>query len=104
MYNTDWEKLPEYLVSSGYYTYHDREIPKPKCLNEMLEICRKISQPFHQVRIDFYIINNKPIIGELTFTTGLGFFTHDFYNYLGSKIDLSEEKTLVTHKLIGTEN
>lgn len=92
IYDKDWVKHPEHLVSSDYYTYHERDIPKPRCLDEMLEISRKLSQPFHQVRVDFYIINNKPIIGELTFTTGTGFFTCDFYDYLGSKIDLSKVK------------
>lgn len=90
IYDLEWKKHPEYLVSSDYYTYSDRDIPKPKYLNEMLEMSRKLSKPFHQVRVDFYIINNKPIFGELTFTTGIGWFTKDFYNYLGSKIDLRE--------------
>ncbi len=92
IYDKDWVKHPEHLVSSDYYTYHERDIPKPKSLNKMIEIAEKLSQPFHQVRVDFYIINNKPIIGELTFTTGTGFFTCDFYDYLGSKIDLSKVK------------
>lgn len=92
IYDTDWKKHPENLVSSDYYTYNDKDIPKPKCLNEMLEISKKLSQPFQQVRVDFYIINDKPIIGEFTFTTGFGFFTKDFYNYLGSKIDLKKLK------------
>lgn len=90
IYDSEWEKHPKCLVSSDYYTYSAKDIPKPKCLNEMLEISRKLSKPFHQVRVDFYIINNKPIFGELTFTTGTGFFTKDFYNYLGNKIDLRE--------------
>jgi hypothetical protein len=91
IYDKDWIKHPENLVSSNYYTYHDRDIPMPKCLDEMLEMSRKLSKPFHQVRVDFYVLNNKPIIGELTFTTGTGFFTNDFYEYLGSKIDLNNK-------------
>src|SRR5690606_24186655 len=90
LYDKNWVKHSEYLVSSDYYTYHSRDIPRPKCLDEMLDMSRKLSQPFHQVRVDFYVINDKPIIGELTFTTGAGFFTQDFYDYLGSKIDLGK--------------
>ena len=99
IYDKDWIKHPEYLVSTDYYTYHDREIPKPNCLLELLDMSRKLSKPFHQVRVDFYIINNKPIFGEMTFTTGTGFFTQDFYDYLGSKIDLSKVEK-VDNKLV----
>lgn len=88
IYDTEWNKRPEYLVSSDYYKYSHNDIPKPKCLNEILEMSKKISQPFHQLRVDFYIINNKPIVGELTFTTGFGFFTKEFYENLGNKIVL----------------
>jgi hypothetical protein len=90
MYDINWIKHPELLVSTNYYSYHEREIPKPKCLDDMLEMCRKLSRPFKQVRVDLYVIKNKPIFGEMTFATGIGFFTEEFYNYLGSKIDLSE--------------
>lgn len=90
MYDKNWSKIAENLVSSEYYTYSEMEIPQPLCLHEMLEIARKLSQPFSQVRVDFYIVNDKPIFGEMTFTSGWGFFTHDFYNYLGSKIDLDK--------------
>ncbi len=92
IYDKEWVKHPEYLVSSDYYTYHEREINKPACLNKMIEISRVLSKKFHQVRVDFYVINDKPIIGELTFTTGHGFFTQEFYNYLGNKIDLNKIK------------
>lgn len=88
LFDLDWREHPEYLISSDYYTYSDRKIKKPLCLDKMLEACRVISQPFPQVRIDFYCIDDKPIIGELTFTTGWGFFTYDYYDFLGSKIDI----------------
>lgn len=90
LYDLEWNKTPEHLVSSDFYTYSDRDIPKPLCLHEILEMSRKLSKPFNQVRIDFYVINNKPVFGEMTFATGWGFFTYDFYEKLGSKIDLSK--------------
>jgi|SRR5690554_4830 len=88
MYDLNWKKTKEHLVSSDYYTYSETDIPKPICLQEMLDISRKLSKPFSQVRMDFYVINNKPVIGEMTFTTGWGFFTYDYYEYLGSKVNL----------------
>lgn len=90
MYDLNWQNCADKLVSSDYYKYSNRDIPKPKCLDELIEISRKLSNPFEQVRVDFYDIDGKPYFGEMTFTTGFGFFTYDFYNYLGSKIDLSK--------------
>lgn len=88
LYDLNWHKTPENIVSSDYYTYSEKDIPRPICLQEILEISKEISKDFIQVRIDFYVIDNKPVIGELTFTTGWGWFTHTFYDYLGSRIDL----------------
>lgn len=94
LYDINWKKTPEFLVSSDYFTYNNQDIPKPLCFQEMIDIAAKISKPFPQVRVDFYIINDKPIIGELTFTTGFGFFSEEYYKYLGSRIDLSKVKKL----------
>lgn len=92
MYDLNWKKTPENLVSSDYYTYSERELSKPLYLDKILDISRKLSKPFDQVRVDFYIIDEKPYIGEMTFTTGWGFFTYDYYDYLGSKISLNNMK------------
>lgn len=43
------------------------EIEKPKSLEMMLQIARDLSKPFQFVRVDFYEVNEKPLIGELTF-------------------------------------
>lgn len=39
----------------------------------MVEIAKKLSEDFNFVRVDFYIINNKVYLGELTFTPADGF-------------------------------
>lgn len=41
---------------------------RPACYESMLEICRKLAEPFPFVRVDFYIQNEKPVFGEMTFT------------------------------------
>lgn len=63
-------------------------IQRPEALDKMVEIAKILSRDFYQVRIDFYSYNKEPIIGELTFTTGYGYFKTDFYNRLGDKINL----------------
>lgn len=95
MYDLKWVAIPQYLVNIETETYHPEvKIPEPPCLSQMLEMARVLSQPFAEVRVDFYIVNNSPIVGELSFTTGFGFFTKEYYEYLGSKIDLSKIKRI----------
>lgn len=90
LYNLKWTAMPEHLVTgSSFYHYNPLiEIPKPACLDEMLKMASTLSLPFPEVRCDFYVIDDKPYIGELTFTSGFPSMTKDFYNYLGSKIEL----------------
>lgn len=89
LYDLNWNAIPEHLVSGSYYKYDPNVfIPKPSCLSEMLDIARRLSLPFQEVRCDFYVINDKPYIGELTFTSGFPYFTNSYYNYLGSMIEL----------------
>lgn len=71
----------------------EREIAKPICLDEMLRHARALSQPFHFARVDFYITNNRPIFGEITFTDGAGFDRFSSYGFdlkLGEYLDLSK--------------
>lgn len=89
LYDLDWHKMSEKLRMNGHFGYRENIIPRPVCLDEMLEIAASLSAPFKEVRVDFYVVNNSPIIGELTFTTGYGYFTDDYYEYLGGKIQLN---------------
>ncbi len=91
LFDLEWNPLSQHLRNTSTDIYRQEVvIPKPKCLSEMLDIASKLSKPFPQVRADFYIINNRPIIGELTFTAGYGFYTDEYYEYLGSKVDLAK--------------
>lgn len=92
MYDTNWERIPNSLKQNAHNGVTGVPLEKPACLEQMLVMAAKLSQPFVQVRVDFYIIKNKPIIGELTFTSGYGNYTDEFYDYLGSKVDLSQAK------------
>lgn len=90
LYSTEWERMPEKLNMNGHFEFRkDLVIPKPECLDEMLKIASKLSEPFSEVRVDFYVVNDKPIIGELTFSAGYGNLTDEYYNYLGNKCDIS---------------
>lgn len=89
LFDTNWSPVPEYLKNTSNDIYNpDDTIPKPTALNEMLEYARKLSSEFKEVRVDFYELEGKPIFGELTFSTGFGYFTDEFYDMLGDKIKL----------------
>ena len=94
IYDMEWHSHPEWLNNIHHYTYKNVEIEKPACLEKIIEMCYKLSSPFPEVRLDFYVINGEPYIGELTFTSGYGFFTKEFYRYLGAKVDLSNVKKM----------
>lgn len=93
LYDIQWNRMMDKLQPCEGCEYRNSEIPKPKCLDKMLDMAKVLSKPFPEVRVDFYVINDKPIIGELTFTTGFGYFTNDYYGYLGSKMNLNS----ITH-------
>lgn len=94
-YDTEWNAKPEYLtnnISHIVYDQNDGLLPKPVCLDEMLSLAKKISAPFPEIRVDFYVVNGKPVIGELTFSTAYGYFSSEVYESLGEMIDLNKYK------------
>src|SRR5690606_28044195 len=62
MYDADWNVLD---VEYGY-PIGPTEAPPP-CLSEMRHVARKLSEPLLFVRVDFYIVGGRPIVGEMTF-------------------------------------
>lgn len=70
IYDTDWN------IQLGYemaYPCSGKSIPKPEALNELLEYASVLSADFLHARIDFYILNDKVVFGEITFTNSAGF-------------------------------
>ena len=92
LYDKNWNRMKDSLRFNGHYEFRETLIPRPNCLSEIFEIAEKLAKPFPQVRVDFYILNDRPYIGELTLATGYGYFTEEYYKYLGEKIDISKVK------------
>ena len=68
-YDRRWSaKLP--YSKSGLQA--DRRIDKPAAYDEMLAAAEKLSRPFPFVRVDFYSVNGRAILGEMTFTPEAG--------------------------------
>lgn len=90
LYDTQWNRLLNSLKNFKNDKVNPNiTIPKPKCLNEMLKIASVLSKGHPQMRVDFYIVDGKPVIGELTMSSGYGYFTEEYYKYLGSLTDVN---------------
>ena len=66
-------------------------VPKPFNLNDILRYAKILSKPFPIVRVDFYEVNGKVYIGELTFTSNMGrmdYFTDEALLKMGNLVNL----------------
>lgn len=70
IYNINWEYQN---VQIKYPTDESHIIHKPQCLEEMLKCAEVLSKDLPHVRVDFYVINEKVIFGEMTFYHGGGY-------------------------------
>ena len=78
LYDENWTNLK---VTAGNLDIKDYE--KPKNLENLLEIAKKLSEDFSYIRVDLYNINEKIYFGELTFceNSGFGKFTDEKWDY-----------------------
>ena len=92
LYDVNWNRLEDKLNIAGNKSigFNKNEIPPIPCLKSMLKIASALSSDFKEVRVDFYVVNGEPVIGELTFSSGYGYFTSEYYRYLGDKIDIEK--------------
>lgn len=91
-YDRDWKNKLPYSKTS---LQANRTIPKPEAYEEIIDAAEKLSKPFPFVRMDFYSINGKAVIGEMTFTphgcidTG---YTDVAQHELGKRVKLPEKR------------
>lgn len=91
IYDPNWNFMPD--RGSLYPCKETSAITKPECLDEMIDVAKKLAIVFPQCRVDLYVLGGKRIVfGELTFTSGNGcnaFYPQSFNDELGSYIDLN---------------
>ncbi|WP_052118309.1 ATP-grasp fold amidoligase family protein [Erwinia oleae] len=91
-FDEDWNFIPFTL------DHPNSTIPaeKPNKLDELLSLSKKLSEGLAYVRIDWYIVNNKPLFGEITLTHGCAgeTFNPEKYNDIWGELwnDDYEEK------------
>ncbi len=86
IYNLEWKKLA--IKHGSLYT--SEPIPKPRYLNEMIEVARKLSEGMPFCRVDLYA-EQKVLFGEMTFypASGLRKYQQESFNQkLGDLIPL----------------
>lgn len=91
VYDLDWNYLPEATRITHHYKRPAEPIPRPSCYDKMLDVARKLSQGFPEVRTDLYEVDGKVFFGEMTFTSAGGFmnyYTDGFLRTLGDKVTL----------------
>lgn len=95
-FDLEWNPRPDIYVNQPDEP-PGCQLPRPSRFEEMKRICRILSKPFPQVRVDLYEVHNRVYFGELTFTPGGGkdVFTPDFFKDMGKAMDLpvAEGKT-----------
>ncbi len=88
-YNMNFEHLDIYNIHEN----SSKPIEKPKCFDEMIELCKKLTKNMKFVRLDFYEIDGRIYFGEFTFFHGGGFwlFSPEEWEYkLGALIDKNQ--------------
>ena len=86
-YDRDFNHLPWY----AYYKNSKKPVQIPPQAKEMIEYAEKLSEGIPQVRVDFYVINDKVYFGEMTFYTWAGiieFIPPEWNDIMGSWLDL----------------
>lgn len=86
VFDMSWEKCPEYVNVLNHEPIENMSVPGS--FEKMKSLANIFAKDFPFVRVDFYEINGKPILGELTFTPGLSAITQSMINTLGKKIKL----------------
>lgn len=91
-YDLDWNPHPEFSVFNSDYI-RGEIIPKPKNLDQMINIAEILSKGFPELRVDLYNIDGKIYFGEMTFTSQGGFmdyYTPEFNKKLGSLFSIND--------------
>lgn len=89
--DTEWQVKDDYNPRP---VKREEVLPRPNALSELLAAAETLAHPFPLVRIDYYIIHDRPIFGEMTFTPAGG------YRPYGTKLFLQEMGQILTQTIL----
>jgi hypothetical protein len=90
-YDLNWNRV---VLLNGEEETLNRNFEKPKNFSKMIEYARILSKPFPYVRVDFYEVEGKLYIGELTFTPYgniMTYYKDEVLEDMGNKLILPEK-------------
>jgi hypothetical protein len=90
IFDMTWKRFP---IKLNHYENAIRPVSRPKRLDDMVSLSRKLSREFPAVRVDLYLVEDKIYFGELTFTPGSGlniYHPASADRELGDKINLED--------------
>ena len=95
LYDIDWNRLPFVWVPADSYRpeMNTADVPRPATFPEMLRIGAEIARTMHYVRVDFYDVDGKLYMGEITLSHGSGFdsfFPAEYDRIYGEKMKLAK--------------
>jgi hypothetical protein len=74
------------------YALATEDSPPPRTLGKMLEVARRLAEPFPFVRVDLYELGERVYFGEMTFYPGKGverFSPPEFDRTFGEWLDIA---------------
>lgn len=91
-YDLLWQRRLPYILPE---LAADPEIPRPAAYDAIIDAAQRLSRPFPFVRMDFYSVRGKAVLGEMTFTPGAcvsaDYLTRQAQDELGRLIHLPTE-------------
>ena len=93
VYDADWNRMPFVWVAPYQYreNLNTSDVKCPPTFDKMKEIGSKIAQMFKLVRVDFYDVDGRLYIGEITLYHGSGydhFYPQEYDLIYGQKLKL----------------
>jgi hypothetical protein len=64
LYDLSWNRLPVRRLNAPA---HEQNVPRPACLDRMIEVSSALAAPFDFCRVDLYAASGRIWFGELTF-------------------------------------
>lgn len=90
-YDLNWNRV---VLLNGEEETLNRNFEKPQNFSKMIEYARILSKPFPYVRVDFYEVEGKLYIGELTFTPYgniMTYYKDEVLEDMGNKLILPQK-------------
>lgn len=72
LFNMDWQPMKGFKVINPI----NHSVERPVCFEELKQCVTQLCAGFEFARVDFYIIGNRPLFGEMTFTPSI---SYNFY-------------------------